>query len=98
MFLLAYQVLAAEAVERAEPGYKLRPKLHYFGHTVEELGDTRENPRREDLFGFEDMVGKVKKTASACDRRQVMLRFAQRRLMFLKQRWAKVRQGNLKRR
>ena len=41
------------------PG-QVRPKLHYLAHCIEELGITGENPRRTDLFGAEDYIGKVR--------------------------------------
>ena len=43
-FLLSYQTLAAEAYSTWQALWKLRPKIHYFAHMVEELPSTLENP------------------------------------------------------
>ena len=60
-FLTIYQKLAEMAFAAGVCSYKLRPKLHYFAHTVDEVTDTLENPRRQDLFLAEDFIGKVKR-------------------------------------
>ena len=78
-----YQRLAAEAYGRLEAAWKLRPKLHYFGHTILELTDTLENPARQALWAAEDLVGQAKKLGRLCHKRTVGTRVAQRRGLFL---------------
>jgi hypothetical protein len=60
-FLRHYQALSTDAFHNGRCAYKVRPKGHYFGHTLLELVDTLENPLWVDLFGAEDMVGQVKR-------------------------------------
>lgn len=90
-FLTIYQKLAEMAFAAGVCSYKLRPKLHYFAHTVDEVTDTLENPRRQDLFLAEDFIGKVKRVGKKCSKRLVSLRAAQRRVIFMATKWAKMR-------
>jgi hypothetical protein len=59
-FLLSYQTLAEEAYSTWQALWKLRPKIHYFAHMVEELPSTLENPGRCDTFDWESFVGTIK--------------------------------------
>jgi hypothetical protein len=88
-FLQEYSRLASLALARGEAAYKLRPKFHYFAHLVFELPYKRENPRRYDLFGAEDFIGKMKSLAKTCDRRTVMRRIADRYAFVVSHDWFK---------
>ena len=90
-FLICYQQLAFDAIVAKVAAYKLRPKLHYFAHTVLELIVTFENPRRQDLFAAEDFIGRIKKIGSKCHRSTTPLRVCQHILLALGQRWAQLR-------
>jgi hypothetical protein len=81
LFLQWYQTLAWEAYTQNRCAWKVRPKLHYFGHTVLELSWTRENPSRQSLFLAEDYVGQIKKVGKLCSRRTVSKRACQRRAL-----------------
>jgi len=80
-FLLWWQYFAHTAVGEQRCAHKLRPKLHYFAHTVKELTDCRENPAKKALWGAEDLVGQVKKIGKHCSKRTVNKRVAQRRAL-----------------
>ena len=49
------------------------------------------NPRRQDLFLAEDFIGKVKRVGKKCHKRLVSLRAAQRRVILMATKWAKMR-------
>lgn len=82
-FLLWYQELAFQAYTQGRTYWKLRPKLHYFAHTILEIGDTRENPAKQALWGAEDLVGQIKKLGKRCSKRTASNRISERRGLFL---------------
>jgi hypothetical protein len=95
--LQEYSRLATISVSAGEASYKLRPKFHYFAHVVLELPFKRENPRRYDLFGAEDFIGKMKCLAKTCDRRTVMRRIADRYIFVVSHDWFKRTAGGTNR-
>ena len=78
-----YQLLAAEALQEERAAYKVRPKLHAMAHLFMNLPATRENPRRQDVFGAEDFIGRIKKVANKCHRSQAHVRVIQRMFFFV---------------
>lgn len=92
-FLRDYSRLASDALLSLRCAYKFRPKFHYFWHLLHELPVTLENPRRQDLFGAEDFVGRVKKVACKCHRGTAHLNVIRRVLLILSHRWDKRRKG-----
>ena len=84
---MCYSRLAAEALQRGICAWKLRGELHDFAHCLQELREGGENPRRLDLFGAEDLVGKITSLGSKCHARSAATRAVQRRLALLKVRW-----------
>ena len=86
-FLLTYQALADNAVAASTCLWKVRPKLHYFGHLIIHIQRTKQNPRRYHLFTAEDFMGKVKKIGRMCHRRLCSKRVADRLLVFYLHRW-----------
>jgi hypothetical protein len=66
---------------------EIRPKLHYFAEMLLEMEKTRENPRRQDLLGAEDYIGKMKKVGGKCHRTTVSLRIVQKIVVLMSQRW-----------
>ena len=87
IFPLLYQSLAEQAEASGACLWKVRPKLHYFAHVVEDVWTSRENPGRLDTFDWESFVGKIKKIASKTHRATVSKRTLQRYLLFLACRW-----------
>jgi hypothetical protein len=71
---------------------QVRPKLHYFAHTLDHVLRTRENPRRRDLFTSEDYIGRIKKIGSKCHRSSCSQRVVERLLLSKAYRWHKMRQ------
>jgi hypothetical protein len=69
---------------------QVRPKLHYFAHTLEHVLKTRENPRRQDLFGAEDYIGRIKKIGCRTHRLVCPLRVVERLLILKSHRWHKI--------
>ena len=86
-FLNYWVSLAEKAALANRPAFKLRPKLHYFAHTLEDLTETFENFRRQDLFLAEDFVGKIKKLGQMCHRKVIKMEVVRRRLVFYAIRW-----------
>ena len=91
-FLSLYQYLREWAQSCGRPGYRVRPKLHYFAELCEQITVTRENPRRQDLFNAESFLGKIKNVGRNVHRRQAPQRMCQRRRIRLLARWSKRRQ------
>jgi hypothetical protein len=87
LFLLHWTSLAAKAGNDNRAGYKLRPKLHYFAHLIEELTHTYENPRRQELSLAEDFIGKMKRIGKKCHRKKVSIEAVKRRLLVHASRW-----------
>lgn len=85
--LVMYQALAEDAWENDVYLWKLRPKMHYVAHVIEELTETYENPACTDLFSWEDFVGKVKRVAAKTHRKTTSLRVVQRWMLVLMSRW-----------
>ena len=92
-FLRDYSRLASNALLEQRCAYKLRPKLHYFWHMLNEIAASLENPRRQALFGAEDFVGRVEKVACKCHRGTAHLNVIRRVLLILTHRWDKRRKG-----
>jgi hypothetical protein len=91
-FLQLYQYLREWGLACDRPGYRVRPKLHYFAELVEAITVQRENPRRQDLFNAESFLGKIKNVGRRVHRRKAPQRICQRRRLHLLARWAKRRQ------
>ena len=86
-FLRAYQEASGRAFLRNQALYKLRPKFHYFGHALLGIVQTRENPRRFDLFQAECLMGKIKRIGRMCHWRTLSRRVIERYILFLSHRW-----------
>ena len=82
-FLRWYQHLAFVAHSNEHCHFKLRPKLHCFGHQLLELQNTCENPAKQALWAAEDLVGQVKKLGKKTHKLTTHLRVAQRRSLFV---------------
>ena len=87
-FLRCYQFLAAENLARREPLYKVRPKVHYFKHTVMDIRRSRMNPNFFHCFMSEDFVGRHARLASKTHRSSVSIRTLQRYMLVLRGLWA----------
>jgi len=92
-FLRSYQYLAGQALASGVCAYKLRPKMHQFAHTVMEVLATKENWAKQELFGAEDAIGKIKRVSLKCHRKTAPLRVAQRRALLYGLRWRRFRKA-----
>ena len=90
-FLLSYQTLAEEAYSTWQALWKLRPKIHYFAHMVEELPSTLENPGRCDTFDWASFVGRIKAIGAKTHCKTIALRPCQRYMLCLSYRWRRAR-------
>jgi hypothetical protein len=87
LFLDSWQWLAGEAQRLRVASFKMRPKLHYICHTIDDAVAGGENPRHQMCFLDEDLMGKVTKLEKSCHRLTVGLRFLQRVMLLFKYRW-----------
>jgi hypothetical protein len=92
LFLRSYMELVAYAASKEWVAYKVRPKLHYLWHVITDLPRKRLNPRRIDLFGSEDMIGKVKQIAKSCHRSSALYYTCLKWIMLWATRWNRVLQ------
>ena len=92
-FLLWWQRLAYQALQDGVCAYKVRPKTHYFAHTILDIKDTYENPAKQALWGAEDLVGQIKRVGQKCSKRTISNRVPQRRglHLFMRARYARWR-------
>ena len=83
--LLAYNALAAAAVEAGVPLWKVLPKHHALSHIAYDNGGV--NPRWVSCYPDEDMVGRVKRIYQRCHGQTAPERCLQRYLILLGLRW-----------
>ncbi len=94
MFLLCYADMARYwNVDKGEARYKLRPKLHYIDHILEDLA-SRENPRLLSNFLDEDFMGKLVKLARMQHRSAVVPRTLQLYIAHIREMWRDHRDSN----
>ena len=74
--------MADIAFKSEECLFRLRPKLHYFAHLLNFVAHTKLNPRRYDLFGAEDFMGKVKKLVKRVHKVTASSAFIRRYIIF----------------
>ena len=91
LFLQAYQYLSAEALRNQRRLWKIKPKMHYFCHIVDTLGDLP-NPRHVECFTDESYLGKVKNLGQKCHGTTISKRILQRYILYLAVRWRNSRQ------
>ena len=89
-FLLSYQTLAEEAYSTWQALWKLRPKIHYFAHMVEEWPSTLENPGRCDTFDWESFIGTIKAIGAKTHRKTIAHRTCQRYMLLLACKWRRA--------
>ena len=84
-FLLAYQLESERSYDR--PLFKMKPKVHYFGHMVDFMMETGENPASLDTWDYENFCGRIKRVCRNTHRTTASLRTAQRYLLLMAIRW-----------
>ena len=87
VFLRAYLLLAADAMERGLALYKMRPKFHYLWHIAMKLTHCRINPGIVSCLRGEDILGQYKRVARKCHIRTVSHRFLTRWMSILVDDW-----------
>jgi hypothetical protein len=83
--LLCYNALSCEAAAAGELRWPVLPKHHALTHIGFDHGGA--NPRASHCYGDEDMVGRMKRTYSACHGSTAPLRGLQRYSMLTSLRW-----------
>lgn len=86
IFLLSFAAMARHYIDIGEARYKLRPKLHYIDHILENLTN-RQNPRVLSNFLDEDFMGKIVKLARKQHRSCVISRTLQLYLVHVRRLW-----------
>ena len=89
-FLLSYAAVAIVAAQKGEAGCMITPKFHYCAHMLDYVLRYKLNPRFVHCFGAEDFVGRQANVAKACHRSTCAKRCAERFLVMLGHRWAKL--------
>ena len=87
LYLIVYQHLSYWSHQENYLLYKMRPKMHYVAHVIEDLTLFYENPVLCDSFGWEDFVGKIKKIAIKTHKCTTNMEATLRYLLFLAGRW-----------
>ena len=87
LFLRSYQKLAASTFTQQLALYKLRPKLHFFGHLLLDLQQSRENPKIYELFAQEDFMQKVRLMGRSRHSTEMHNTIHQRWCIFYAHRW-----------
>ena len=91
-YLAAFQYKAAAYQAENRPNWKVRPKLHYFGHQIlGQIAASALNPRHVHCFSDEDMVGKIARIAKATHSSKTSLRTLQRWALLIAKRWDDIR-------
>ena len=80
-FLLAYQVLAATALQRQQLIWKLRPKHHYLCHLISETEQTGLNPMHMSNFLDEDHMKHLRAIVHSCHPAKVLTSWSKRYLL-----------------
>jgi hypothetical protein len=91
LFLCSYQYMSAEALRNQIRLWKIKPKMHYFCHVLDSLGDLP-NPRHVECFTDESYLGKVKALGQKCHGATISKRILQRYIIYLAIRWHTSRQ------
>ena len=81
--LVAYNALAVEALSQNIKNWKVVPKFHALIH----IAASRNNPRRQQCYDDEDIVGKIKRIFVKCHAATASRRALQRYAMMLTLRW-----------
>ena len=81
--LLAYNALAAQAMAANVKNYKLVPKFHAVVHIIL----SRLNPRKQQCYDDEDMVGKIMRIFVKCHVSTASERTLQRYVIMIALRW-----------
>lgn len=81
--LLAYNALAVEALAANVKIWKLVPKFHALVHII----SSRLNPRKQQCYDDEDMVGKIKRVFVKCHINTAAERTLQRYILMICLRW-----------
>ena len=87
LYLIVYQHLSYWSHQENYLLYKMRPKMHYVAHVIEDLTLFYEIPVLCDSFGWEDFVGKIKKIAIKTHKCTTNMEATLRYLLFLAGRW-----------
>ena len=88
-FLNSYSWLANRSERTGTFTCKITPKFHYWQHIVEEALRTRRNPRENQCFADEDMIGKMLKVCAMLRDVTFATRFFDRHRLFLIGAWPK---------
>lgn len=81
LFLRCYRALAADAQASQELLWKLRPKLHYFEHCLDECLLKGSNPLQQSNFIDEDSMKHLRGVAMSCHPSTVKVTWARRYLL-----------------
>ena len=81
LFLRCYGALAADAQASQELLWKLRPKLHYFEHCLDECLLKGSNPLQQSNFIDEDSMKHLRGVAMSCHPSTVKVTWARRYLL-----------------
>ncbi len=84
--LVAHNWLSSEAIDAAKRLWKMVPKFHMLTHSCFDMAPEA-NPRAVHCYPDEDMVGKVKKIATACHGATAPHRSLQRYIIVVALRW-----------
>ena len=84
-FLSVYASLAHEAVSKHEYYFKMRPKLHYLQHMLEDDRPSRRSPGWDNCFIFEDHIKQCIKMLRKCSHRTAERQLLRRNAIALKQ-------------
>ena len=85
-YLLCWQKLSYHAIEAGIPCYRLRPKMHYVAHIMDQLS-SKENPRTLSNFLNEDLMGRIVKMAKRQHRLTMVRRTSELYVLSLQFRW-----------
>ena len=91
LHLISYQRLAVIAFSKGECLWKVRPKMHYNTHHIDDIAKHGTNPRFRHCFLDEDFMGKLARLGKHCSKKTVSRRLLQRYLLFISQRWDRGR-------
>ena len=86
-FLVHLQGEIEASVAAGEALFKVRPKLHYWSHSLDHCLQTKENPSRYDCFDWESFVGRIKRIVAKTHRLQASARTVHRYLLQCAVRW-----------
>lgn len=86
-----YTALAANALSRGQLLYKLRPKVHYFLHLLDELELWSNNPLSQSNFIDEDNMKTLRDAAIRCHAKTVKVSWCRRYILKKVLTWQKLK-------